>query len=73
MTGLGPFEAPPQGKWGRGVLAGKQGRETEAGAWGGLEASEGLSSTPGVLSHALGQKGSPNFLRGYRFQNDLIP
>jgi hypothetical protein len=43
----------------------------QAGKGGGLEASEGLSVPPGGLKHGLEQKGSPKYLRGYRFQNDL--
>jgi hypothetical protein len=43
----------------------------QAGREGGLEASEGLSSTPRGLKHCLEQKRSPEYLSGYRLQSDL--
>jgi hypothetical protein len=38
---------------------------------GGLEASEGPSGPPEGLKHDLEQKGSPKYLRGYRFKVTL--
>jgi hypothetical protein len=58
------FKPPRTAWWGLRIFSGQAGG-------GGLEAFEGLSGPRGGLKFGLEEKGSPKYLREYRFQSDL--